>query len=40
MIQKKVSEGDREHTKIKDYKKINRKVEQNLNTRNDRLVAS
>ncbi len=29
--------SDRKHIKIKDYKKISRKLEQNLNTRNDRL---
>ena len=29
--------SDRKHIKIKDYKKMNRKLEQNLNTRNDRL---
>lgn len=28
---------DRKHIKIKDYKKINRRLEQNLNTRNEKL---
>lgn len=32
-----IKDSDRKHIKIKDYKKINRKLEQNLNTRNDRL---
>ncbi len=36
-LERGIKGSDREHIKIKDYKKINRKLEQNLNTRNDRL---
>lgn len=36
-LERGIKGSDRKHIKIKDYKKINRKLEQNLNTRNDRL---
>lgn len=36
-LERGIKDSDRKHIKIKDYKKINRKLEQNLNTRNDRL---
>ncbi len=36
-LERGIKGSNRKHIKIKDYKKINRKLEQNLNTRNDRL---
>jgi hypothetical protein len=36
-LERGIKGSDRKHIKIKDYKKINRKLEQNLNSRNDRL---
>ncbi len=36
-LERGIKGSDRKHIKIKDYKKINRELEQNLNTRNDRL---
>jgi len=36
-LERGIKGSDRKHIKIKDYKKINRKLEQNLNTRNDKL---
>ena len=36
-LERGIKGSDRKHIKIKDYKKINRKLEQNLNIRNDRL---
>lgn len=36
-LERGIKGSDRKHIKIKDYKKINRNLEQNLNTRNDRL---
>lgn len=36
-LERGIKDSDRKHIKIKDYKKINRKLEQNLNTRNDRF---
>ena len=36
-LERGIKGSDRKHIKIKDYKKINRKLEQNLSTRNDRL---
>lgn len=36
-LERGIKGSDRKHIKIKDYKKINRKLEQNLNVRNDRL---
>lgn len=36
-LERGIKGSDRKHIKIKDYKKINRKLEQNLNTRNDRF---
>lgn len=36
-LERGIKGSDRKHIKINDYKKINRKLEQNLNTRNDRL---
>lgn len=36
-LERGIKGSDRKHIKIKDYKRINRKLEQNLNTRNDRL---
>lgn len=36
-LERGIKGSDRKHIKIKDYKKINKKLEQNLNTRNDRL---
>lgn len=36
-LERGIKGSDRKHIKIKDYKKVNRKLEQNLNTRNDRL---
>lgn len=36
-LERGIKGSDRKHIKIKDFKKINRKLEQNLNTRNDRL---
>lgn len=36
-LERGIKGSDRKHIKIKDYKKINRKLEQNLNTRNERL---
>lgn len=36
-LEKGIKGSDRKHIKIKDYKKINKKLEQNLNIRNDRL---
>lgn len=36
-LERGIKGSDRKHIKIKDYKKMNRKLEQNLNTRNDRL---
>lgn len=36
-LERGIKGSDRKHIKIKDYKKINKKLEQNLNTRNDKL---
>ena len=36
-LERGIKGSDRKHIKIKDYKKINKKLEQNLNVRNDRL---
>lgn len=36
-LERGIKGSDRKHIKIKDYKKINRKLEQNLNVRNERL---
>ena len=36
-LERGIKGSDKKHIKIKDYKKINRKLEQNLNIRNDRL---
>lgn len=36
-LERGIKGNDRKHIKIKDYKKINRKLEQNLNTRNEKL---
>ena len=36
-LERGIKGSDRKHIKIKDYKKINRKLEENLNVRNDRL---
>lgn len=36
-LERGIKGSDRKHIKIKDYKKINKKLEQNLNIRNDRL---
>ena len=36
-LERGIKGSDRKHIKIKDYKKINRKLEENLNIRNDRL---
>ena len=36
-LERGIKGSDRKHIKIKDYKKINRKLEQNLNTRNEKL---
>lgn len=36
-LERGIKGSDRKHIKIKDYKKINRKLEQNLNVINDRL---
>ena len=36
-LERGIKGSDRKHIKIKDYKNINRKLEQNLNTRNERL---
>ena len=39
-LERGIKGSDRKHIKIKDYKKINRKLEENLNVRNDRLDKS
>ena len=36
-LERGIKSSDRKHIKIKDYKKINRRLEQNLNTRNEKL---
>ncbi len=36
-LERGIKDSDRKHIKIKDYKKINRKLEENLNVRNNRL---
>ena len=36
-LERGIKGSDRKHIKIKDYKKINRKLEENLNVRNNRL---
>lgn len=36
-LERGIKGNDRKHIKIKDYKKINRKLEENLNVRNDNL---
>ena len=36
-LERGIKGSDRKHIKIKDYKRINRKLEQNLNVRNDKL---
>ena len=36
-LERKIKGSDRKHIKIKEYKKINRKLEENLNVRNNRL---
>lgn len=36
-LERGIKGSDRKHIKIKDYKKINRQLEQNLNTRNEKL---
>lgn len=36
-LERGIKGSDRKHIKIKDFKKINRKLEENLNTRNERL---
>ena len=36
-LERGIKGSDRKHIKIKDYKKINRKLEQNLNIRNEKL---
>lgn len=36
-LERGIKGSDRKHIKIKDYKKINRKLEQNLNNRNEKF---
>ncbi len=36
-LERGIKGSDKEHLSVKEYKKINRKLEQNLNTRNERL---